>query len=60
MWSCPISGVLHSLTPFHLVGDWNDEPNEAPLAMSMEGAGARVVATEQPIPMEGIDAAWTT
>ena len=41
-------GTQSSLTPFHLVGDWNDEPHEAPLAMALEGAGARVVATEQP------------
>ena len=37
-------GTQSSLTPFHFVGDWNDEPHEAPL----EWAGARVVATEQP------------
>ena len=41
-------GTQSSLTPFYLVGDWNDEPQEAPLAMALEGAGARVVATEQP------------
>ena len=42
-----------ALTPFHLAGDWNDELNEAPLAMALEGAGARVVATEQPTQWEG-------
>ena len=41
-------GTQSSLSPFYLVGDWNDEPQEAPLAMALEGAGARVVATEQP------------
>ena len=41
-------GTQSSLTPFHLVGDWNDEPHGAPLAMALEGAGARVVATQQP------------
>ena len=38
-------GTQSSLTRFHLVGDWNDEPHEAPLVVALEGARARVVAT---------------
>ena len=41
-------GTQSTFTPFHFAGDWNDELNEAPLAMALEGAGARVVVTEQP------------
>ena len=46
-------GTQSSLTPFHFARDWNDEPHEAPLAMALEGAGARVVATGQPTRWKG-------
>ena len=45
-------GTQSALTPFHLVGDWNDEPHEAPLARALEGAGAKVIANGTANPLK--------
>ncbi|CAE8584053.1 unnamed protein product [Polarella glacialis] len=45
--------AMDSQTIFHLMGDWNDEPNESPLAAALESAGGRVQSTGAPTRWEG-------
>ncbi|CAE8741494.1 unnamed protein product [Polarella glacialis] len=45
--------AMDSQTMFHLMGDWNDEPDESPLAAALESAGGRVQATGAPTRWEG-------
>ncbi|CAE8602514.1 unnamed protein product [Polarella glacialis] len=45
--------AIDSQTMFHLMGDWNDEPDESPLAAALESAGGRVQATGAPTRWEG-------
>ncbi|CAE8653111.1 unnamed protein product [Polarella glacialis] len=45
--------AMDSQTVFHLMGDWNDEPDESPLAAALESAGGRVQATGAPTRWEG-------
>ncbi|CAE8741924.1 unnamed protein product [Polarella glacialis] len=45
--------AMDSQTMFHLMGDWNDEPDESPLAAALESGGGRAQATGAPTRWEG-------